>query len=189
MMVAFSEKPCETREEFDRKEFFTTLYEKTFPAVASFIKKRNGSLDEARDVFHDALIIFYEKKSAHNIHIDVNEQAYVFGIVKHLWAKQTKENQRILLSEVETEIAGTVENLDADAETKSITTYLKSAGEKCMNLLKAFYYDKKSMDAIQSSFSFSSVRSATVQKFKCLEKVRNLVKHKSLNYEDFIDKA
>jgi len=54
-------------------------------------------------------------------------------------------------------------------------------------LLRAFYYDKLSMSKIANRFGFSSERSATVQKYKCLEKVRDLVKEKSLSYEDFLE--
>jgi hypothetical protein len=54
-------------------------------------------------------------------------------------------------------------------------------------LLKSFYYDKMPMSDIGRSFGFSGERSATVQKFKCLEKVRDTVKSKALQYEDFVE--
>jgi predicted DNA-binding protein YlxM (UPF0122 family) len=56
-----------------------------------------------------------------------------------------------------------------------------------MELLRAFYYDKLSMRKIAGQFDFNSERSATVQKYKCLEKVRDIVKEKSLTYEDFLE--
>jgi hypothetical protein len=40
---------------------------------------------------------------------------------------------------------------------------------------------------IAGRFGFSGERSATVQKFKCLEKVRDTIKSKSLSYEDFVE--
>jgi len=54
-----------------------------------------------------------------------------------------------------------------------------------MRLLNAFYYEKLNMDEIAIRFGFSGKRSATVQKFKCLGKVRQVVRRKSLQYEDF----
>ena len=43
-------------------------------------------------------------------------------------------------------------------------------------MLQAVYYFKYSMQELAEEFGFRSVRSATVQKYKCLEKVRNEVK-------------
>jgi hypothetical protein len=56
-----------------------------------------------------------------------------------------------------------------------------------MELLHAFYYNRQSMDEITDRFGYSSAHSATVQKFKCLEKMRDTVKEKSLRYEDFTE--
>jgi DNA-directed RNA polymerase specialized sigma24 family protein len=183
-MIHTVENRFEIATEFDREEFFRSLYLKMFPAVANFIRKQNGTLDDAKDVFHDALIIFYEKKVDAALEIQLTDEAYVFGIVKHLWIKKTKEAQRVLLSETESLIS-LPEDFESHSHADSIVTFLKSAGQKCMSLLEAFYYEKKSLDLITSAFGFSSIRSATVQKYKCLEKVRDLVKRKSKNYEDF----
>jgi hypothetical protein len=56
-----------------------------------------------------------------------------------------------------------------------------------MELLSAFYYEKEDLQKLAQRFGFSGTRSATVQKFKCLEKVRETVKQKSLQYEDFME--
>lgn len=54
-----------------------------------------------------------------------------------------------------------------------------------MQLLIAFYYDGLSMQDMARRFGFSGTRSATVQKHKCLEKVRAEVK-KMESYETSI---
>ena len=56
-----------------------------------------------------------------------------------------------------------------------------------MKLLKGFYYDQLPLTDIATAFGFSGVRSATVQKYKCLEKVRETIKQKALQYEDFME--
>jgi DNA-directed RNA polymerase specialized sigma24 family protein len=82
--------------EFTRNQFFTGLYERMFPAVVRFVRKQHGSMDDAKDIFHDALIVFYEKKVSGNLEIALTDEAYVFGIVKHLWIKKSKDNKHIL---------------------------------------------------------------------------------------------
>jgi hypothetical protein len=43
------------------------------------------------------------------------------------------------------------------------------------------------MVKVAQLFGFSGERSATVQKYKCIEKVRETVKQKALTYEDFLE--
>ena len=183
-MVQTIEHRAHTATELHREEFFRELYLKVFPSVATFVRKQNGTLDDAKDVFHDALVIFFEKKMLGSLEVRLSDEGYVFGIVKHLWIKKAKEDRSVLLTEVESLIA-VPEDYESDVETISIISFLKTAGKKCMSLLQAFYYEKQPLERIKANFGFSSVRSATVQKFKCLEKVRDLVKSKSKNYEDF----
>jgi DNA-directed RNA polymerase specialized sigma24 family protein len=170
----------------DREVRFTLLYEKVFPSVANFIRKRNGNLEDAKDVFHDALVVFYEKKSQQEVDISLTDEAYVFGIVKHLWIKKFNAGKSVVMGEIESLIT-IPDDLNFTVDGNSVITLLQSAGQKCMTLLQAFYYNNESLDTIASSFGFGSVRSATVQKFKCLEKLREEVKRKSIHYEDFVD--
>jgi hypothetical protein len=43
------------------------------------------------------------------------------------------------------------------------------------------------MKELADLFGYAGERSATVQKYKCIEKVRETVKEQSLAYEDFIE--
>ncbi len=47
-----------------REEGFRETYERAFPVVARFVSKMNGSFQDAKDIFHDAMIIFFEKTAA-----------------------------------------------------------------------------------------------------------------------------
>ena len=64
---------------------------------------------------------------------------------------------------------------------------LSTAGRKCMDLLQAFYYRKGGVKQLSQQLGYRSERSATVQKYKCMEKVRDTVKRASLSYADFLN--
>jgi DNA-directed RNA polymerase specialized sigma24 family protein len=158
------------------------LYQSVFPPLCKYISRKGGSLEEAKDVFHDALIIYYEKTL---LDFSVNdEKAYVFGISKYLWNKKSKENQR---SATLDSSALAIPSESEDKISARLVLFLKQTGSKCMDLLQAFYYENQNAEKIAERFGYSGVRSATVQKFKCLEKVRDMVKSKSLQYEDFLE--
>lgn len=168
-----------------REQLFISLYKKAFPAVAKYISKKGGNFEQAKDIFQDALIIYYEKTVAGSAVINVTEQAYIMGIVKHLWSQKFRENIK------QTLLAPSEPNLTAEDNLRPssarLVAYLETAGQKCMNILKAFYYDNLPVAEIAQLFGYSGVHSATVQKYKCMEKVRETIKEKSLVYEDFIE--
>lgn len=161
------------------------IYRECFPAAAMTVRHLGGDLDLAKDLFHDALIIFFEKRTAGTLEIGVSEKAYLNGIVRNLWRRQFRN--RILTTALDgsdEEAMYYEENRQSEyLVSTSLLQFLQTAGKKCMQLLQAFYYDQKSMQEIAGQFHFSSARSATVQKFKCLEKLREQLKTSSL-YEE-----
>ena len=170
----------------DNEKLFIRLYESAFVHVARFVSKHNGSLQDAKDIFQDALVVFYEKQAAGKVHIHVAEEAYLLGIAKHLWIRKfNREKSTVSLDDTEQAIT-IPDDFYKPVEENRLMKFLERAGKKCMDLLKAVYYDKAPMKMIKSTFGFSSEHSATVQKYKCLEKVRDMVKSKSLSYEDFL---
>ena len=43
-----------------REQWIIGLYKRVFPTVARYVSQRGGSLEQAQDIFQDALIIYYE---------------------------------------------------------------------------------------------------------------------------------
>ena len=168
-----------------REQLFISLYKKAFPAVAKYVSKKGGNFDDARDIFQDALVIYYEKAAAGLIVLHTNEQAYLMGIAKHMWSKKFTEN--IKLTAFNGDEEDFIEEVDLRPSSNKLLYYLESAGQKCLDILRAFYYDNLPVTKIAEAFGYSGVRSATVQKYKCMEKVRETLKERSLAYEDFIE--
>ena len=170
----------------ERKELIKQWYISYFPKVASFIANRGGTLDDARDIFQECLVIYYERTVVPDSPPVRNEKAYLMGVAKKLWYRMYAENAKYSGEEQYSPAGSTYEApLPEVSVPANIMEYLEHAGRKCMDMLKAFYYDHYNMQEMAARFGFGSVRSATVQKYKCLEKVRDKVKEKSLNYEDF----
>ena len=172
----------------DREALIQELYESAFPGVARFVRKMNGNLEDAKDVFHDAIIIFYEKVRDGKIAIHISNEAYILGIAKHLWIRKfKKDKEKIGLEIAEKEIEMPEDYFQDDSHRLTLLQFIGQAGKKCLDLLQAFYYEKLPMEELSRIFGYSTIRSATVQKYKCLEKVRDKVRKNSINYEDFAE--
>jgi RNA polymerase sigma factor (sigma-70 family) len=170
-----------------RQLAFEELYEQAFPPVAGFVSKMNGSLDDAKDIFHDALVIYYEKISDRKLDIRNEPSAYILGIAKHLWVRKFRQDQRnVHWSEYENKIELPQEEALCPDDQR-LMRFLERTGKKCMELMSAFYFEGLSFRKIAQRFGFATEHAATVQKFKCIEKVRDIVKQKSMTYEDFLN--
>jgi DNA-directed RNA polymerase specialized sigma24 family protein len=166
-----------------RTQVFRQLYEVAFPKVAKFVANRGGTFDDAKDIFQDALVILYEKSMQDNRF--ESPEYYLVGIAKHLWIRKfNDDHKKVGLDEGE-KVITIPEDYYEPAENRLISL-LELTGKKCLQLLHAFYYDSLSLEQIKTAFGFSTTHSASAQKFKCIEKMRNTIQEKSLGYEDFV---
>ena len=169
-----------------REMFFEELYENAFPAFARFASRMNASFQDTKDIFHDALVIYYEKSMEEDFAIRTSADAYVVGIAKHLWIRKYKKDRyKVPLDRVESQIS-IPPDYYATAKEVVLLDFLEKSGRKCMDLLRKFYYDNTSLQNIAAALGYSSVRSATVQKFKCIGKLRDAIKENNVDYEDFL---
>lgn len=173
--------------EINTEEQTEELYKRAFPRVASFVSHMNGTFDDAKDVFHDALVIYFETLLQKGLEIHTTEEAYILGIAKHIWIwKHNHTRVNVSLNEMENKIA-IPDDYFPSVESKRLLRFLENAGKKCMDLLRTFYYERLSIKKLASALGYLNEHSASVQKYKCIEKIRETIKQKSLSYEDFIE--
>lgn len=168
----------------ERVLLFAQLYEEAFPNVAKFVANRGGTFDDAKDIFHDALVILYEKSMTQRKAGIESTERYLVGIAKHLWIRKFNNNLKTVgLDDLEKSIS--IPEDYYEPEGSRLTSLLELTGRKCLQLLRAFYYDNLALEQIKTTFGFSTTHSASAQKFKCIEKMRNIIQKKSMGYEDF----
>lgn len=165
-----------------RMHRFEGCYREVFPAFAAFVHQRGGQLDDARDIFQEALLVYYEQVLRHQEAVNHN---YLFGICRHLWHRKSRHATR-QTAELAPEDIPDPEPFYEEPSTNKLQALLSRVGERCMELLTLFYYHNQTMQQIAHTFGFSGERSATVQKYKCLEKVRDHVHTQKMIYEDFL---
>jgi RNA polymerase sigma factor (sigma-70 family) len=168
-----------------RKELFEDLYKQVFPLVARFVSNAGGTFQDARDIFQDALVIFMERCNDRN-DIEFPER-YITGIAKHLWLRKYSDNKKLVSMDSFERSLSIPADFYPTVVSNRLASFLEKAGSRCIELLRAYYFDKMSMKELAASFGYGSERSATVQKFKCIEKLREVIKQKSQAYEDFFE--
>ncbi len=172
---------------FIKDPWLEKLYREAFPPVARIVARLGGGPEEAKDIFHDALVIYLEKKYNNRLSVAVSDKAYLAGIARICWIRKFNQGHREMPFEPGDRRFDIPEDYyELEKSTShSLLDKLKLAGEKCLQLLRAFYYDQQSMQEIAEKFHYRTRHSATVQKHKCIEKLREEFK-KTEQYEEII---
>ena len=163
-----------------------------YPVVRSFILKNSGNEDEARDVFQEALVIFYEQAKNSDFQLSCNPNTYVYAISKNLWRLRLREKGKRVTSDIENLIDVSAE-VDAYQKEEKLYGYLDKIllqlNEKCQAVFKHFYFLKKSMRDIARDLNFSSENAAKTQKYKCIERAKKLAAKIENNVEPQTQKS
>ena len=185
-----------------KEQSIVNLYRDSFPDFARMISRMGGTLEQAKDSFHDALLIYLEKERAGNLHHVSSPKAYLLGTAKICWLHTQGKGSALPLPEGfdppqpadanpaylaypaymadSEDSAYPAYMADSEEREQTLLDALAKTGKKCLELLKAFYYEHCSMQDIAGRFGFNGRRSATVQKYKCLEKVREQIAREQL---------
>lgn len=152
---------------------------KNFPAFRNSLKKAGGKSSDAEDIFQDALVILIQKLSDQSFKLTCAINTFLFSICRNLSKEYFKKKGReinLVLNDSEPEIdLHSIDELIAqEHKFQALDRILMKVGEKCLQLLQSFYIKGKAMSDIALELGFKSENSAKTQKYKCLEKARNL---------------
>lgn len=186
MDMELLERTVDNRVAESSSGFLEELYEKAFPSFARFAARKGGSFEDARDIFHDALVIYYEKSIEKTLNIRISPEAYVVGIAKHLWIRKFHSDRlSTSINGMESDISIPSDYYPSVNESR-LLRFLERSGKRCLDLLRKFYYEKSSLREIAGALGYRDEHSAAVQKFKCIGKMRDSIRSKAMDYEDFL---
>ena len=125
----------------DRKAI-ETIYKLNYNMVQTLILSNNGTPDDARDIFQEAMIVLYEKVKTGSFELNCLIKTYLYSVSRRLWLKRLSQLQRIS-PEVEKleETVPVEEDLELheqrDVDFLVMEKSLKNLGEPCKSLLEA----------------------------------------------------
>ena len=155
------------------------LYQAHFNMIQHFVVNNNGSFDDARDVFQEAMIALYEKVQSNSFVLTCQIKTYLFSICKHLWLKRLQQMGKYsspLSTQEETvsveDDLGIFEKQEANYTM--MNNALNSLGEPCKGLLEGYYIHKKGMQELAQEFGYTNADNAKNQKYKCLMRLKKI---------------
>ena len=147
--------------------------------VQAFILNNNGSYDDARDIFQEAMVTLYEKAKSESFVLTSQIKTYMYSVCRRLWLKRLQQMGRYVTPSDSLEETVSVED-DIDFHEKQNADFaimdraLNSLGEPCKSLLESYYLQKKGMHEIATAFGYTNADNAKNQKYKCLMRLKKL---------------
>ncbi len=160
------------------------LYKAVLPKVKHYIKSNKGNEDEAKDIFQDAVIVFYKKAKQETLPENVNITAYICLISKNLWINRIKKmnkSSELMDSHYIESDEDFLSSIITEEKKDALKNLLSQIGDECQKLLKYSVYDNLSMKEICVLMGYSSENVAKTYNYRCKQKLIQLVmKNKSM---------
>lgn len=161
------------------KKAVETIYKENYNAVQALIINNNGSSDDAKDIFQEAMIVLYEKVRSGTFELNCQIKTYIYSVSKRLWLKRLQQLNRysspIEGFEATVQVDDEIEEHEKrDSEFEMMERAINSLGEPCKSLLEAYYIQKQNMQVIASNFGYTNADNAKNQKYKCLMRLKKI---------------
>lgn len=160
------------------KKAVEAIYRENYNMVQSLIISNNGSSDDAKDIFQEAMIVLYEKARSGTFELSCQIKTYIYSVCRRLWLKRLQQTNRYTeVGNLESIVAvedDVEEHIRRNAEFEMMDKAIGSLGEPCKSLLEAFYLQKKSMQDIAAGFGYTNAENAKTQKYKCLIRLKKI---------------
>ncbi|WP_299247968.1 sigma-70 family RNA polymerase sigma factor [uncultured Aquimarina sp.] len=166
-----------------------SFYHKNFPYLKHHILKQGGSVEDAEDIFQDALLVLYLKLSSNNILVSSSVYGYFYGICKKLWLNHARKERKWMMADLldndhqDNELIATEQIFQKDRKNL-LNTYFSNLQESTKQLWYYFFEGKSHREiAIIAGYS-----EAYIRKKKC-ESKKKMIQNISKDpiYRELVD--
>jgi len=163
------------------KEALAEVYKAHREAIIAWLtKKHSCSMEEAKDIYQDAILIFYNnivKGKLTNIQHSIG--SYLHEVVKRQFFSKAKRDSKLSrgIIEILKETSSSDEENMAELERRMEMVHqgLKEVGEVCSQLIRLRYFNRLSMDTICVQLGYKNSSTAKNLKYKCMRRLRKIV--------------
>lgn len=168
----------------DRERPIKFLY-KEFPKIERLIVQSGCNKQLAHEIFNDSLILLIEKIESPRFELTSKITTYLYGINRFLVKNELKKQRRSRDLEWKDTLIISDSDLaykeDVEHKLKLVESLLGQITEKCQQIFRLFYFERKSMQIIAEELGYSSTNSAKTQKYKCIEKTLKLARESNVS--------
>lgn len=146
------------------------------------ISKHACTIEDAKDIFQQTVVIFYENIANGKLVTFTSQvKTYLFSIGKNKILELMRQRGK---SKLHYDEKGYLNDdfwygeLDDEYEVtlKNVERCLEELGDPCKNILRQYYYHKKTMTEISKILDYKNSDTVKNLKYKCLQRLRQMFK-------------
>jgi RNA polymerase sigma factor (sigma-70 family) len=159
------------------------LYKKYYRMMTKLVITNSGTEEEGRDIYQEALIVFWQKATSGNLVMTAKISTYIYSICLNLWRKELDRKKRF---SHEAKDAAVSIDTETEERNKIVAHCIEQLGETCKKVLMYYYFEEMSMQDIADKLGFANTDTAKTKKYKCKKKLDELIKAQ-YSEQDFLD--
>lgn len=167
----------------DNESVLSNLYKDVLPHIKKYIISNSGSYEDAKDIFQDTVVIFYNQVKLNRFDERKEIGAFMYSVARNLWINKAKRDNKLVntaeFDDSEEEGMDVLADMITAEKAKAIEDLMGRVGEECKKLLMYTIYDKISLKEIAVKMGYSSDQVAKTYSYRCRQKLFNLVKDNS----------
>lgn len=166
------------------EKYWNELYEEVYPMVLSWVLENKGPYDWAKEICHDAFVIYFRKQHTPGFVLTCKPSTFIVAIAKKVFMnriRREKSHQKYfhpsgdeIFSDKEFPDLERIleENNEYEMNLNKMKKGLEKLGEPCRELLLDFYVRNLSMQELSEKFGYTNADNAKNQKYKCLQRLK-----------------
>lgn len=148
------------------------LYQKYYSMMTKLVIRNSGTEDEAKDIYQDALIVFWQKVKNDQLVLTSKISTYLYSICQNLWRKELVRKKRL---SYETTEGNTSMDFDKEERIEIVNKSVQALGDTCRKVLSYYYFDNMSMSEIAEKLGFANADTAKTKKYKCKKELDKMI--------------
>ncbi len=181
-IITYQPSPADWIEGLRRNDPATLklLYTAHFPAVRQFVLKNNGSPDDAKDVFQEALTVLWLKAKEGLLQTNghTNPGGYLFQVARNKWLDILRSAAHSKMHRLEVDhipVASAAPETALEDRIQRLRAVYAKLDERCRTVLDLFYYEHKDLATIAGQIGVEEESIRTI-KYRCMMKLRSFRK-------------
>lgn len=155
------------------------VYESYYPVIEAYIIHNQGSRDQARDIFQDAMIIVYGRIKSGDLELTCKFGTYLFAICKNIWMQERKKY--LLRAEKLRQQAFVVHDpgpaddpLLQNHLSELFNKHFKDLSKDCQKIL-SMYFNNFSVEDIRTAMNYKDLHHTADRKYRCKKSLINRI--------------
>ncbi len=155
------------------------LFIKFEKVVFKHIQMHGGSLDDAKDMLQESIIVLWQNVSAGRFKLQSKLSTYLVAVAKNKWMVEMRKKKRFVQDDPPDNThpaePGILDKIVNDEMLERVRFALEQITPICKQLLLLFYFEERSMEEIAKILSFANMNVAKAKKYQCKKALQDVV--------------